>query len=78
MNKTQIKNELWQINNSLNLMDSQFIKIKTAFHNLEKMGFDMNEIYKMLDETGIPFYKLKTMSRDFIKEQLNEWKKEEI
>lgn len=77
MNKTQIKNEIWQINNSINLMDSQFIKIKTAFHNLEKMGFDIEEILKMIDETGIPFYKLKTMSRDFIKERLNEWKKEE-
>lgn len=77
MNKTQIKGELWQINNSMNLIDGQFLRIKTSFHNLEKMGFDMDEILKMLDETEIPFYKMKTKSRDFIKEILNGWKKEE-
>ena len=70
MNKTQIKDELIKLN------DSQFLKLKVAIYDLEKMGFKLNEFYELMDEVGMPFYKLKTKSRDFIKDVIKEISKE--
>lgn len=77
MNKSQIKDELIKMNDSLNLIDSQFLKLKTAIYDLEKMGFKLDEFYELMDEVGMPFYKLKTKSRDFIKDVIKKISKEE-
>ena len=76
MNKVQLKDELMQMNDALNFIDSQFVKLKSTIHTLDQMGFDMGKFYELIDETGIPFSKLKTESRNFIKQIINEYKKE--
>ena len=39
-------------------------------HNLDKLGYNIEEIEKLLDNEQIEFYKLKTKTNDFIKEKL--------
>ena len=70
MNKYQLKTELINLNNSLNFIDNQIIKMKTTYNTFDKTGYDVDELLKMIDDMGISFYKLKTESRNFIKEQL--------
>ena len=77
MNKYELRTELVQLNDSLNLIDSQLLKAKVAYHNLEKLGYEVKDFYDMIDNMGISFSQLKTKSRDFIKQQIKEISKEE-
>ena len=61
MYKREIKNELYTIYNSIKNIDNELIDIEVAIHNLEKLGFNMDDIYNLIDNVGIEFYKFKTM-----------------
>lgn len=70
MYNNEFKNELKNIYNSIKNIDDEFINIKIAIHNLEKLGLDTKEFYKLLDNVGIEFKKLKDFNADFTKEKL--------
>ena len=61
MYKKEIKDELYIIYKSIKNIDNELIDIKIAIHNLDKLGFNMIDDYKQIDNVGIEFYKLKTM-----------------
>lgn len=64
MFRGEIKNELRIIFMDNKEIDQKITEIKVALHNLEKLGFDITELYKQLDNVGIEFYKFKTKNED--------------
>lgn len=70
MFKDEVKNELHTIYTSLKNVDDEIVNIKIAIHNLEKLGLDTKEFYKLLDNLGIEFKKLKDFNADYTKEKL--------
>lgn len=64
--KTYLKN----LYDSINEMNNTMIKFKIALHDLDKLGHNVEEIEKLLNNEQIEFYKLKTFTNDFIKEKL--------
>ena len=70
MFKNEVKDELQTIFTSSKNIDNEIVNIKIAIHNLEKLGLDTKEFYKLLDNLGIEFKKLKDFNADFTKEKL--------
>ena len=66
----ELKNEFKQVFNSNKKIDEELVNIKIAIHNLEKLGLDTKEFYKLLDNVGIEFKKLKDFNDDFTKKIL--------
>ena len=60
MFKNEIKKEYQTIYNSTSKIDDELVNIKIAIHNLEKLGININDLEKQLDNVGIEFYKFKT------------------
>ena len=74
MYKNEIKKELQAIYFSNKKIDEEFVKIKVALHDLEKLGCKTESLEKMLDNIGIEFYKFKTENREIIKNWEVWWK----
>ena len=70
MKKEETKTYLKDLYDSIKEIDKSILKFKIAMHNLDKLGYNMEEIEKLLDNEQIEFYKLKTSTNDFIKEKL--------
>ena len=70
MLKEETKKYLRELYNNINIIDKSILNFKIAMHNLDKLGFNIEEIEKLLDNEQIEYYKLKTKTNDFIKEKL--------
>ena len=70
MLKEETKKYLEDLYNNINIIDKSILDFKIAMHNLDKLGYNIEEIEKLLDNEQIEFYKLKTKTNDFIKEKL--------
>lgn len=70
MIRKETKTYLKDLYDSINEMNSIMIKFKIALHDLDKLGHNVEEIEKLLDNEQVEFYKLKTSTNDFIKEKL--------
>ena len=64
MFKNEIKNNLKEIYEDTKNIDSNFISIKVALHNLQKLGYKCDNFDKLLDNIGIEFYKFKNELKD--------------
>ena len=67
MFKSETKTYLKDLYDSIKEIDKSILKFKVAMHDLEKLGYNMEDINKLLDNEQIEFYKLKTKTNDFIK-----------
>jgi hypothetical protein len=67
MFKSETKTYLKDLHDSIKEIDKSILKFKVAMHDLEKLGYNMEDINKLLDNEQIEFYKLKTKTNDFIK-----------
>lgn len=65
----EIKEYKKDLYNSIKNIDSELVKIKVAIHNLEKLGYNVDNFNKLIDSNGITFYQLKNKINDFIKIQ---------
>ena len=70
MKKEETKKYLKDLYDSIKEVDKSILDFKIAMHNLDKLGYNIEEIEKLLDNEQIEFYKLKTKTNDFIKEKL--------
>lgn len=70
MFKEETKKYLKDLYDSVKEIDKSILKFKIAMHNLDKLGHNIEEIEKLLDNEQVEFYKLKTLTNDFIKEKL--------
>ena len=70
MLKEETKKYLEDLYNNINIIDKSILNFKIAMHNLDKLGYNIEEIEKLLDNEQIEFYKLKTSTNNFIKEKL--------
>ena len=70
MLKEETKKYLEDLYNNINIIDKSILDFKIAMHNLDKLGYNVEEIEKLLDNEQIEFYKLKTSTNNFIKEKL--------
>ena len=70
MLKEETREYLRELYNNINIIDKSILDFKIAMHNLDKLGYNMEEIKKLLDNEQIEFYKLKTSTNNFIKEKL--------
>ena len=70
MFKEETKTYLEDLYDSIEEIDKSILKFKIAMHNLDKLGYSMEEIEKLLNNEQVEFYKLKTFTNDFIKEKL--------
>ena len=70
MLKEETKTYLKDLYNNINIIDKSILDFKIAMHNLDKLGHNVEEIEKLLDNEQVEFYKLKTLTNDFIKEKL--------
>lgn len=67
MFKSETKEYLKDLYNSIKEIDKSILKFKVAIHNLEKLGYNMEQINKLLDNEQIEYYKLKAKTSDFVK-----------
>ena len=67
MKKEETKKYLEDLYNNINIIDKSILDFKIAMHNLDKLGYNIEQIEKLLDNEQIEFYKLKTFTNDFIK-----------
>lgn len=65
-----LKNELRKLYQTTKELDLAFTELKVALHNVDKMGLNVEEIYKQVDELGKEVYKTKNIINDKIKEVL--------
>lgn len=70
MFKSETKTYLKDLYDSIKEIDKSILKFKIAMNNLDKLGYNMEEIEKLLNSEQVEFYKLKTLTNDFIKEKL--------
>ena len=70
MKKEETKKYLEDLYDNINIIDKSILDFKIAMHNLDKLGYNIEEIEKLLDNEQIEFYKLKTSTNNFIKEKL--------
>lgn len=70
MKKEETREYLRELYNNINIIDKSILDFKIAIHNLDKLGYNVEEIEKLLDNEQIEFYKLKTSTNNFIKEKL--------
>ena len=70
MIRKETKTYLKDLYGSINIINKSILDFKIAMHNLDKLGYNIEEIEKLLDNEQIEFYKLKTSTNDFIKEKL--------
>ena len=70
MKKEETREYLRELYNNINIIDKSILNFKIAMHNLDKLGYNIEEIEKLLDNEQAEFYKLKTFTNDFIKEKL--------
>ena len=70
MFKSETKKYLEDLYNNINIIDKSILDFKIAMHNLDRLGYNIEEIEKLLDNEQVEFYKLKTKTNDFIKEKL--------
>ena len=70
MLKEETKKYLKDLYDSIKEIDKSILNFKIAMHNLDKLGYNVEEIKKLLDNEQVEFYKLKTSTNDFIKEKL--------
>ena len=70
MFKSETKKYLEDLYDNINIIDKSILDFKIAMHNLDKLGYNVEEIEKLLDNEQVEFYKLKTKTNDFIKEKL--------
>ena len=70
MFKSETKKYLEDLYDNINIIDKSILDFKIAMHNLDKLGYNMEEIEKLLDNEQVEFYKLKTFTNDFIKEKI--------
>ena len=70
MYNKEVKTELMNIYKDIKNVDNELVYIKIAIHNLEKLGLDTKDFYKLLDNIGIEFKKFKDFNADFTKEKL--------
>ena len=70
MLKEETKKYLKDLYDSVKEIDKSILNFKIAMQNLDKLGYNMEEIEKLLNNEQIEFYKLKTFTNDFIKEKL--------
>lgn len=68
MFKTEIKDNLFTIWSKGKGINEELIEMKVALHTLEKLGCNVESLYKQLENVGIEFYKLKTEIDKSIKE----------
>lgn len=68
--KNETKTYLKDLYDSIKEIDKSILKFKVALHNLDKLGYNIDSIEKLLDDEQVEFYKLKTNTNDFIKEKL--------
>lgn len=66
MFKSETKTYLKDLYDSIKEVDKSILKFKVAIHDLEKLGYNMEQISKLLDNEQIEFYKLKTKTNNFI------------
>ena len=70
MLKEETKKYLRDLYNNINIINKSILDFKIAMHNLDKLGYNIEQIEKLLDNEQIEFYKLKTFTNNFIKEKL--------
>ena len=70
MLKEETKKYLKDLYDSIKEIDKSILDFKIAMHNLDKLGYNIEEIEKLLNNEQIEYYKLKTKTNDFIKEKL--------
>ena len=70
MLKEETKKYLEDLYNNINIIDKSILDFKIAMHNLDKLGYNIEQIEKLLDNEQVEFYKLKTLTNNFIKEKL--------
>lgn len=70
MLKEETKTYLKDLYDSIKEIDKSILNFKVAMNNLDKLGYNVEDIEKLLDNEQVEFYKLKTFTNDFIKEKL--------
>lgn len=70
MFKSETKKYLEDLYDSIEEIDKSILDFKIAMHNLDKLGYNVEEIEKLLDNEQVEFYKLKTKTNNFIEEKL--------
>lgn len=61
MFENEIKKEYRNLYLYAKELDERMVKTKVALHTLEKLGVNVDDMYKELDELGMDLYKIKKL-----------------
>lgn len=68
MYSNEMKNYIKGIYVGIENMQRDFTDIKIMIHSLDKLGLNVEDMYKQIDNLGIELKKLKDMNKNKIKE----------
>lgn len=68
MYSKELKDNFKGIYTALNNIQHDFTDIKILVHSLDKLGLNVEEFYKQIDNLGIELKKLKDINNDKFKE----------
>lgn len=67
MFENEIKKEYRNLYLYAKELDERMVKTKVALHTLEKLGVNVDDMYKELDELGMDLYKIKNIINESYK-----------
>lgn len=66
-----LKKELENLYHQTTTFNEQFMEVKIALHNVDKMGVNVEDLYKQLDNIGTELYLFRKLVEKEIEERLS-------
>jgi hypothetical protein len=75
MKNRKILDKLLELNETVNFIDSQYVKIKRIYNELRDLNIKTEDLEELYLETVICFDKYKKINREFLKKEIDKLKK---
>ena len=75
MKNRKILDKLLELNETINFIDSQYVKIKKMYDNLRELGIKVDNLQDSFLQSVIQFDRSKSENREFLKREIEKLKK---
>ena len=75
MKNRKILDKLLELNETINFIDSQYVKMKKMYDNLRELGIKVDSLQDSFLQSVIQFDRSKSENREFLKREIEKLKK---
>lgn len=75
MKNRKILDKLLELNETINFIDSQYVKMKKMYDNLRELGIKVDSLQDSFLQSVIQFNRSKSENREFLKREIEKLKK---